>query len=127
MLSTCLLIGGVLSAAILFWFDPSHYHFYPTCLFYRTTGLMCPGCGSLRALHQLLHGNLAAAFRFNPLLVLALPALAWLGLRMLIGSWTGQPSGASLSRTWVLIFLGVTLVFSIWRNLPGSVFAALLH
>ena len=65
-------IGG----AILFCFDPSA-GFYPVCLFHQATGLLCPGCGSLRAMHQLLHGHLLAAFEFNPLLLLCLPAAAW--------------------------------------------------
>ena len=58
-----------LAAGVLFCFDPNRYPFYPLCFFHRATGLLCPGCGSLRALHQLLHGNLATAFHFNALLV----------------------------------------------------------
>ena len=41
------------------------------------TGLHCPGCGSLRAVRQFLHGELWAAFRLNPLMVLSLPLLAF--------------------------------------------------
>ena len=37
------------------------------------TGLECPGCGSQRAFHQLLHLNIASAFRQNPIVVLYLP------------------------------------------------------
>ena len=70
------------SVAVLFFFNPSQSSFYPACLFYQTTGLLCPGCGSLRALHQLLHGNLAAAFHFNALLISSLPILAWLSIRL---------------------------------------------
>ena len=50
----------------------------PQCLFRRLTGLSCPGCGSQRVAHALLHGDLAGAFRANALLVAAIPALAWL-------------------------------------------------
>jgi hypothetical protein len=68
-------------AAILFRFDPSAARGYPPCPLHFAAGLYCPGCGSLRALHQLLHGHLARAFALNPLMVLALPALAFLRLR----------------------------------------------
>ena len=34
------------------------------------TGLYCPICGTTRALHELAHGNLIAAFRLNALVVL---------------------------------------------------------
>src|SRR5690242_14513344 len=71
------------TAAVLYLFDPRFYSFYPTCLFHRTTGLLCPGCGSLRAVHELLHGHLRAAFHYNPLLVAGLPFLAVYGAVML--------------------------------------------
>ena len=39
------------------------------------TGLKCPGCGSQRAIHHLLNGEIASAFIVHPLLVLAVPYL----------------------------------------------------
>ncbi len=39
------------------------------------TGLWCPGCGTTRAIHALLHGHLALALSMNPLAVLSLPLL----------------------------------------------------
>jgi hypothetical protein len=42
----------------------------PDCVFYRLTGLYCPGCGSGRAIAALLHGQFTDAFRWNPLLFL---------------------------------------------------------
>ena len=61
---------------MLYTFPPGAYRFYPPCIFYAVTGLLCPGCGTTRALHQLLHGNVAEAFRLNPFLfVLMLGAL----------------------------------------------------
>src|SRR5438045_3746474 len=69
------------AATVLFFFEPGAYTFYPRCLFYQTTGLLCPGCGSLRATHQLLHGHIAAALRLNALLVTAIPVGACLLVR----------------------------------------------
>lgn len=40
------------------------------------TGYLCPGCGSQRAIHALLHCDVAAAFCVNPYLVLMLPLAA---------------------------------------------------
>src|SRR6266446_10007644 len=69
------------SAVILFLFNPAQSGFYPVCLFHQSTGLLCPGCGSLRALHQLLHGHLVAAVHLNALLVLSLPPVCWVAGR----------------------------------------------
>jgi hypothetical protein len=50
--------GAVLLLALgalgfLFLFNPATTSFYPACPFFWATGCYCPGCGSLRALHQL--------------------------------------------------------------------------
>lgn len=60
--------------------DPGQPGRYPVCPFLALTGLWCPACGSLRALHALLHGDVVAAAGYNVLLLLALPAVgyAWL-------------------------------------------------
>lgn len=44
----------------------------PGCVLHNVTGWPCPGCGSTRAVRDLLHGNLAAAFLHNPLFILLL-------------------------------------------------------
>jgi hypothetical protein len=59
------LVGG---AVLLFAFDPAETAIFPPCVFHLATGLLCPGCGLTRALHELLHGNLAAAMELNALL-----------------------------------------------------------
>ena len=64
-----------LSLVVYFLFDPSSSGFFPKCPFYVLTGLKCPGCGSQRALHALLHLHVDRAFSENPLLVIAVPYL----------------------------------------------------
>jgi hypothetical protein len=59
------------------YFDPETTPF-PKCPFYWATGLKCPGCGSQRALHQLLHLRIGAAFQYNACLVLLIPILLFL-------------------------------------------------
>lgn len=63
-----LAVLGAVGAWVVYTFPPTAYAFYPRCPFFLLTGMQCPGCGSTRALHQLLHGNIEAAFRFNPML-----------------------------------------------------------
>lgn len=48
----------------------------PKCFFHTLTGLQCPGCGSQRAIHALLHGRIADAWHFNAALFFALPLAA---------------------------------------------------
>ena len=56
-----LLIGLVVAALVVFGFiyfalDPSRSDLFPRCVFLSLTGYKCPGCGSQRAIHALLHG-----------------------------------------------------------------------
>ncbi len=110
---------------VLFCFDPRQYHFYPVCFFHQATGLLCPGCGALRALHQLLHGHLAAAFRLNPVLVVSLPLLSWLGVGYVLRKAANQPASLPLRPLWLWLLLAAVLVVSVLRNLPGAPFALL--
>jgi hypothetical protein len=50
------------------------------CPLFALTGLSCPGCGTTRALRALLHGDVMAAFAWNPLTMtaMALGAAWWL-------------------------------------------------
>ena len=124
-----LLIAGVLTVLaglILFLFDPTRYQFYPVCAFHQVTGLLCPGCGSLRAMHQLLHGNLASAFHFNPFLILTLPiAAAYFGFSYCRPAPLSEPSRCAVHWKWWWIFLVLALAFTVWRNIPGSTYNAL--
>ena len=67
-------IAALLAIFIYATFDPETTPF-PKCPFFWATGLKCPGCGSQRALHQLLHLHVGAAFRYNALFVCALPLI----------------------------------------------------
>lgn len=40
------------------------------------TGYQCPGCGSQRAIHALLHGNIVDAFKFNAGFIIGLLVIA---------------------------------------------------
>jgi hypothetical protein len=115
------LVAGA-AGLVLFCFDPRQYHFYPVCFFHQTTGLLCPGCGALRAGHQLLHGHLAAAFHFNPMLILSLPVVAWLGAWYGLRKARNQPASIGLRPRWLWLMLVAVLAISVVRNLPGAPF-----
>jgi len=106
------------AGAALFLFNPAQHGFYPFCLFYRSTGLLCPGCGGLRAIHQLLHGHLSAAFRFNALFVCSLPFFAWFGARHLLAKIRGDARPVLVRPLRLWLGFVVLVVFGILRNLP---------
>ena len=71
---------GIVGAGLLsfyFIFDPTvHTELFPKCPLHATTGIYCPGCGSQRAVHSLLHGDIAGVMGHNLLFLPALVLLA---------------------------------------------------
>lgn len=64
-----------LAGMVYFAFDPSQSRFFPRCVFLSLTGWQCPGCGSQRAIHALLHGDIVGAWHYNAALLVAIPVL----------------------------------------------------
>jgi hypothetical protein len=108
--------------AMVFFFNPSAYDFYPICQFHRLTGLNCPGCGGTRALYALLHGNFSAAFRDNALFVCGSVFFGLRGGWFALRKYRGQPAGEFFPSwlLWSLLF--VALGFTVLRNLPAFAF-----
>ena len=121
-----------LTAAILLYkfLDPAGSVFWPKCPFYMLTGLECPGCGSQRAIHSLLNGDLLSAMHYNLLLVLAIPYLLLYAVLVIVWKvWNRipefSPEFAKLCKRLemalyhgpaLLILLAVILLFWLFRN-----------
>jgi Protein of unknown function (DUF2752) len=109
----------IVGALYLFLFEPGKTGFFPPCMFRLLTGLTCPGCGSTRALHQILHGHLLAAFELNPLFLTAIPFLLYALLRYsIIVMRGGIPRKNSLPAPYVYALFVIVLSFWIFRNTP---------
>ena len=108
----------VLSASVYaFIFEPGKSGIFPACMFRTLTGLACPGCGSTRALHQLLHGHVANAFVLNPLLLIVLPILLYVLVRHTRWAITGAtPVGNRLPASAIYGIFFLLLSFWVIRN-----------
>lgn len=114
-----LAVLGSLGVVMLYTFDPRNPGTYPICPFLGITGYHCPGCGTLRALHQLLHGNVIGALGYNPLTVLSLPFIAY-----------SYAAGATrafrvpvlprifIPPAWIWVLLIGVIAFWVLRNMP---------
>jgi hypothetical protein len=100
-------------------FDPATSSVFPPCPLRYLTGWYCPGCGSLRAIHQLLHANVRAAWAMNPLTVVLLPfliyGLASFALFEIRGEGLPHPF---LRGAWIRALCAAIILFGIARNLP---------
>ena len=97
------------------------------CPFRTFTGWECPLCGGTRMGGALLHGDVAAAFAFNPLAFIGLGVVTVLG-----GLWILEALGGPKFRpprrvadrlvrvhptTWLIVGLVVATIYTVLRNL----------
>lgn len=101
--------------------DPNEPGRYGLCPLRLLTGLACPLCGGLRAVHALTHGRADLAWGLNPAVVLLLPvvvvAWAW---------WTGRAWRGPVPRpsprvrgALAAAALAGMVAFAVLRNLPA--------
>lgn len=75
LLWAALTIGGIILGFVYYRFDPASSALFPRCGFRALTHLPCPGCGSQRALHALLHLDFVSAARYNFMVLVLVPIL----------------------------------------------------
>jgi hypothetical protein len=113
-LATASLLG--LGVALVAAVDPHTSGRYPTCPWHAVTGTWCPGCGGLRAVHDLTHGHLVTALHENLLVVLLGPSLLvwWLIAWRRTGD---RPTTLTLSARGTVAVFAVMALFAVVRNL----------
>lgn len=120
------LLIAAAAAIYLYLFPPTSAAPYPQCLFHTLTGLHCPGCGTARSLHALVHLDFAQALAWNPLAVLVLPFVGLYGLNRLWLHVRGRRLIHWRPRGWMVwTLLVLVILFWIARNLPFSPFTLL--
>ena len=121
--SLALLIGGFIFIYVV---NPVTTRLIPPCPFLWATNCYCPGCGAARAFHALARGDFSAAMSYNPLLVLALPALGYVYISFLGNEFFGRrlPAPTSL-RAWTWLIPVVIVIYWVARNLPWEPFTYL--
>ncbi len=98
----------------------------PTCPTKSLLGIVCPGCGSMRMVYSLMHGDLGAAAHYNAVGLVALVLLAWSFTAWCVRLWTGRRW-----RTWQhfryssILVLIVAVAWFVIRNIPVAPFTAL--
>lgn len=113
MLALC---GTAYTAAV----DPNTSHAFPWCPLKLVTGLDCPFCGSLRAVHSLSHGNIGEALGHNALFVLSVPYLLAFWVTWLARDLGHPAPNLRLRRGALVAVVVVASGFMIARNLPWA-------
>ena len=113
-----ILLGLIL--IVYYMFDPTSQNLiFWQCPFYWLTGWQCPGCGTQRALHSLLHGQFSAAFQYNQLVFSSIPYVMF---GYILERYRG--GNKFCQKLWniffgklaILVLVAIVISFSFWRN-----------
>ena len=127
----CILAALIAGGIIYFTFNPVESVLFPKCPFLTLTGLKCPGCGSQRAIHALLHLDILSAFQHNALLIISIPYIIlllavkifphFLRFFHVIPVQAGIPNFQKKIQHQIIIYsyLVLVLIFWITRNIFG--------
>ncbi|MDT5079503.1 MAG: hypothetical protein QOJ80_4140 [Mycobacterium sp.] len=98
----------------------------PVCITKSLFGIDCPGCGGLRMVYSILHGDLYGALKYNALGLAALGLLVWAWAAWTYGRVVDRKIRSWQHHRWAAV--GALVVVSVWfviRNLPFAPFTGL--
>lgn len=103
--------------AVIYRFPPTEHSFYPRCPIYLATHWLCPGCGSTRALHALLHFDVQTALHYNALFTLLFPVAAvWFGFICYRTMRYDQFPNLAFPRSVAACLIVTVVLFTVARN-----------
>ena len=113
-------------SAVVWYFDPTTYRFFPPCPLFSLTGFACPGCGMTRGFHALFHGDIMAAIDYNALIPVFV--LIFAGALITLASVAIRGKGLMRIEAAPKLIIGLfvlMVVFGVVRNLPYYPFSVL--
>lgn len=119
-----LLLLGICIGALIVVICSQWFGFPLICPFKKITGIPCPGCGGVRCVIMLLHGDVMNAIMTNPVSVIfilfIIVSLIWLFLdgmkdedsykKIIFGKWNPRV---------IIVVLGAIFVCWIWNIFKG--------
>lgn len=113
--------AAVAACAYLSVVDPNEAGHYPVCPSRALLGVDCPGCGGMRGMYCLLHGDVSGALDHNVLLLVIVPVAVGLWALWLVRAIRGRYPQVSARqfrmRNRLLVLSLVLLIgFGVLRN-----------
>lgn len=117
---------SVIIVLVLGLISMKHFNIGIPCIYYKLSGLYCPGCGMTRATFSLLQLDFYQAFRYNAFSIIMLPLM---GLYIIGGiyAWLFNKTNFMYDKIppaiWILLIISM-LLYGILRNVPQFSFLA---
>ena len=90
--------------------------YFLKCPFYQISGYQCPGCGTQRAFHELLHLRIFEAIKQNLLFVLAIPYVLMIFYTSFHQEKYKRLRQLLMGNRTLLFLLIIAILFGVFRN-----------
>lgn len=101
---------------VIFFF---RYNFRIPCIFHEITGLHCPGCGGTRALVSLIKLDIYQAYKYNMLIVIAIPFF----IVQIVCRYILKLKYKIPNFVWYILIV-IVIIYGVLRNIPYFSFLA---
>ncbi|AXK86860.1 DUF2752 domain-containing protein [Nocardia farcinica] len=99
--------------------DPHVEGSYGECPVYALFGVYCPGCGGMRAVHNLTDGRVLDSLHSNLLALPLIVAFFWFVADWSVRAWRGQkPRVPAIDRSVMWALFALFAVYAVLRNTP---------
>lgn len=110
-----------ISVFLIYYILNKKFRFSIPCIFYKITGLYCPGCGITRLLFALVNLEFYEAFKYNPwIFILIVLALFYLICKLFI--FLKFKKIIKIPNYVYIILIIISIIFGIFRNILGFEF-----
>ena len=107
---------GVVGLYLVKIYNPEEASFFIPCMFYKTTGLKCAGCGMTRAMHYSVNGNIKKAIWYNLMIIPGFFVLVYSCYRYIKYILKNEPIVNKSLEYMLKVFLFILIFFMIIRN-----------
>lgn len=117
--------AGIGAVALVHFRDPHVEGSYGLCPVYTLTGIYCPGCGGMRAVHNLTDGRIIDSLHSNVIAIPLLVIFTWFVGRWTVRAWRGQRlTLPRVNRPAMVVLAVLVVIFSVLRNTPWGTWLA---
>ena len=110
-----------ISVFLIYYILNKKFGFSIPCIFYKITGLYCPGCGITRLLFALVNLEFYESFKYNPwIFILIVLGLFYLICKLFI--FLKLKKIIKIPNYVYITLIIISIIFGIFRNIPGFEF-----
>ena len=119
VLTLIIVIVLILMLSLYYFVDPTSSKLFLKCLFFSISNFYCPGCGTQRAIHSFLKGDMIQGIRHNYMFILVFLVISYQATIFILDKLYSKKHLNLLhkSKTTNTIFI-LVILFWILRNIP---------